>query len=331
MMRLLTRLEPLSGLSAASRYLLTSLLILGILGVRLIAEPYLSGYPFILFIPGIIIASAVFNRGSGVLATLLSSLAATFFFVEPRYSLAIPDFNTGLVLFLFVALGFFLSALIEELRHMVTRLAGANERLEEAERQTETLLRELNHRIRNDLHGIFVLLRQLQRQHPEPAARSVTDGVGERIRLLSRVYNQLQRQHGEAVVDAAAFVQGLSKDLESALPPAKQIAVHTEAETVMLPLVQAAPLGLIINELVTNAVKHAFPDERAGTISIKLRQSGQELMLQVADNGVGLSMEPRPGSQGRRLVEALVQQLGGTLTVESPPGTSFTVRVPLNG
>jgi two-component sensor histidine kinase len=329
LMRLLTWLAPVARLPATARYVLTFLLVLAFLGLRLATEAHLHSFPFLVFFPAIIIAALVFDRGSGVVATVLSGLASTYFFVEPRYSLAIPDVSTGISLALFLAVGLFLSGLIEALRGAVTRLASANARLGEAERQAETLLRELNHRIRNDLHAILVLLRQQQRAHPEEPARAVIEAVSERIRLLSRVYSQLQRQQGEAFVDTSVFIDGLSKDLETSLAGTKPIVIRTEAEALMLPLVQAVPFGLIINELVTNAVKHAFPNERAGAIDIQFRQYEGEIKLRIADDGVGLSAEPRAGAQGRRLVEALVQQLGGTLSVESPPGAIFTVRVPI--
>ena len=327
-MRLLTRLAPLRRLPAAARYFATALLIVLFLGIRLGLEPYLAGYPFIVFIPAIIVIALVFGSGPGLFATVLSATAATYFFVEPRRSLLIPDVNTGLVLSLYVALGFFLSAVIEALRSTVTLLSDLNAKLEDAERHAETLLRELNHRIRNDLHGIFVLLRQQQRLRPEPDAKEVVAAVSERIRLLSRVYSQLQRRHGEALVDASAFIRGLVTDLETAFKGAKPIAIRTSADAVMIPLVQAVPFGLIINELVTNAVKHAFPGERAGTIDVEFHRDNGQVRLCVRDNGVGISGEPRAGSQGTRLVNALVEQLGGRLTVESAAGASFTIQVP---
>jgi two-component sensor histidine kinase len=153
--------------------------------------------------------------------------------------------------------------------------------------------------------------------------------------VLGRVHDRLTHGDGAAVVDLKTFLGDLCNDLRTSLAGLRPVAVRVELESHVRPMEQAVPLGLILNELLTNALKYAFPGEREGTISVRLERCGDELCLVVADDGVGLASTDgggggAPAGMGQRLVRSLTQQLGGRVSIDSRPGegTRCTVHVP---
>lgn len=332
----LASLKPVAKLSTGVRYLLTTLLVGTFFMVRLAAGDHLASFPFLVFFPAVLIASLVCDRGAGVYASFLSAALALYFFIEPEHSFRIEHIGTAIALALFLAISLFLAFLIEALRTTVARLADtvaqlgeANDELKLAERRTDTLLHELNHRIRNDIHGMMILLRQEERKHPVANTREALGVAADRLRLLSHLYETLHRRGDNTVVDAPELIGGLCRDLQAARKTERPITIRADVESIKLNLEHASPIGLIINELVTNAYKYAFPDDRPGMIDVRFAKRGTEAVLRVSDNGVGFPPEGRNGGQGQRLVKALAEQIGGSVQVESSPGATFTIRFPL--
>jgi two-component sensor histidine kinase len=107
----------------------------------------------------------------------------------------------------------------------------------------------------------------------------------------------------------------------------RPVALRVQAQDVPLSSTQAVPIGLIINELVENALKYAFPDERGGDIRVEFEALGDILVLTVADNGIGMSPTRKTGG-GTRIIGSLVQQLGGQLEQGAGPGTTVAARFP---
>jgi two-component sensor histidine kinase len=106
-----------------------------------------------------------------------------------------------------------------------------------------------------------------------------------------------------------------------------RISLSVQAEPAFLPLDRAVTLGVLVNELVTNAAKHAYPPPTRGPISVLLRREGQEVVLTVGDSGPGLPAEPPRRGLGMRIVRSLVQQLGARLDIQHHPGATFHVRL----
>jgi len=106
------------------------------------------------------------------------------------------------------------------------------------------------------------------------------------------------------------------------------VRLEVDTEPALMPLDKAVALGVVVNELVTNAAKHAYPPPAEGTIKVQLHRGDGAYTLQVADGGPGLPSEPSRTGLGMRLVRSLAQQLGATLTVSPPPGAAFTLRLP---
>jgi two-component sensor histidine kinase len=150
-----------------------------------------------------------------------------------------------------------------------------------------------------------------------------------RINALARVHRRLTIQNSHAVVDSAEFMTKLCDDLKATLAGLRPITVRLSVESHPIALQRAVALGLIINELLTNALKHAFPNGREGEIVVEFHNVGEAYRLCVRDNGVGLSGREASHGIGRQLVAMLVTQLNGrTDEQDAKPGTLFAITFP---
>ncbi|MFT3926706.1 MAG: sensor histidine kinase [Myxococcales bacterium] len=198
--------------------------------------------------------------------------------------------------------------------------------------EREVLLREVHHRVKNNLQMILSLI-NLQR-------RRVSDGAGEealglcasRVLAIAQVHELLYETKNASRIPLAAYVRGLVSGLDGGVGLLPKVNIETDVDDVMVSVESGVPCGLILNELLANAIKHAFPGERRGTISVSVRRSAPgELTLQVRDDGVGLppDFDTRPGnSLGLSIVRRLASQLKGELTISREQGTTFRVSFP---
>jgi PAS domain S-box-containing protein len=197
-------------------------------------------------------------------------------------------------------------------------------------REKEVLLKEIHHRVKNNLQIISSLL-NLQSAHiRDPRALEVfKEGQG-RVRSMALIHEKLYQSDDLARVDFSEYISNLAAYLfRSYAVNAGGVRLSVEAEGVMLGVDAAIPCGLIINELVSNSLKHAFPGGKGGSIEITLRPDGPErLRLCVSDDGVGLppgfDVHDTP-SLGLQLVNTLARQLGGAVEVGGGAGAEFNI------
>ncbi|MFN3512767.1 MAG: sensor histidine kinase [Phenylobacterium sp.] len=194
------------------------------------------------------------------------------------------------------------------------------------------LIDEVNHRVKNSLQQIASVVRLQARGAREPAAQEALEKTLDRIMAVGRVHEQLYKGGDKVgVFDAGAYAENLARDLVASLGR-EDVELVTEVEPAPLDMRQAVPLALILNELVTNALKYGCPTGRAGRIQVSLRADGEAYRLRVADDGDGLPADfARDGRKGlgMRAIEALAKQLGGRLDVERPAaGAAFAVAFP---
>jgi len=192
--------------------------------------------------------------------------------------------------------------------------------------QTEILLRELQHRMKNNLQVIVSFLSLQRRQSSSEEARARIAAVMDRVLAIGLAHDQLSFKDSATSVDMRDYLKALCANIDPGRP---QIAIELEVDNASIPLDRAVPVGLIVNELVTNSVKYAFDDE-GGIINVALRvdQSIGEAQVSVRDNGRGMR-GARPGAFGLRLVDSLAGQLGGRVAHEDvPKGTLTTVAFP---
>jgi two-component sensor histidine kinase len=215
-------------------------------------------------------------------------------------------------------------------------------RLQASLKEKEVLLEEIHHRVKNNLNAISSLLSIQSEYLSDSAVRRMFDEMQDRVRAIAGLHETLYSSQDLASIEFGPYVEALAKGLfKSYGSRPERVSLHIESADLVLRTEQAMPLGLIANELIRNALKHAFPGDRSGLLEVSVKyvlesvESGQSLdegwcELVVRDNGVGLQadFEDR-GSMGMRLVRSLVQQLHGELRVNAQPGAMFTIRFPL--
>jgi len=194
------------------------------------------------------------------------------------------------------------------------------------------LLQELTHRVKNSLQFIAAMVMIEARTHTSGEGKAALERVSHRITALGQLYSKLSKADTVEAVDAAIYLDELCRDLIASVHKQgdTSIVLKTEIESELLPTDRAIPIGLIVNELVTNAIKYAFPGEAKGTVAVTLKRAQGELRLTIADDGQGL--DPRRGDSGLggRLVDGFAQQLGGQIERKSDSqGTTVRLVLPL--
>lgn len=210
--------------------------------------------------------------------------------------------------------------------------ADTAQRLRELLADRTLLLDEVNHRVKNSLQQIASVVRLQSRALAEGDAREALEKTLDRIIAVGRVHEQLYKAGAEVgVFDAGAYSASLAQDLVGSLAR-DDVTLETHVEPVVLDIRQAVPLALILNELVTNALKYGCPVDRPCRIRVTLGTEGENFRLSVSDDGEGLPKGFTPRSKaslGMRAVEALARQLGGRFVIEQPEsGAAFAVVFP---
>lgn len=224
---------------------------------------------------------------------------------------------------------------LEEQKAARAALEAANLRLEELvqERtatvaQRDLLLREVYHRVKNNLQVVDGLMLMQSRKLSDPDAVEAIEGLRKRVYALGLVHHQLMGSADLKTFDVGAFLSLLISQLQVGAP--ENVDIRIDAAPLSVDLDFAVPLGLLVTELATNALKHAFPG-RKGEIHVTLGAAAEgEVVLRVADNGVGFSKitdQARP-SMGLKIVRGLVRQLGGTIRSLQTDGVCWEARLP---
>jgi two-component sensor histidine kinase len=195
-------------------------------------------------------------------------------------------------------------------------------------RQKEVLLREVHHRIKNNLQIISSLLDIQASSVQEPHIREMFMDIQNRVMSMALIHETLYQSSDLGMVDFGGYVRTLAEQIfRSYSVQTERIALQIRADEVMLDTNQAIPCGLILNELLSNCLKHAFPADRGGEICIELRlDAAQRVTMVVRDTGVGFpaGMDFRhTETLGLQLVSTLTEQLGGRLELERNGGTAF--------
>ena len=216
----------------------------------------------------------------------------------------------------------------------ITARKEAEMQLQASLHEKEVLLKEIHHRVKNNLQIIISLLSLQARSLPDPQLRAYFQDSRDRVKAMALVHEALYRAPDLARVDFGAYLRRLATALFASYRlDAQHIELTVTAEPLALDLDTAIPCGLIVNELLTNAFKHAFPDGRAGAIHLTLQATAGLATLTVQDTGVGFPADVdvrQADSLGLRIVDHLAEQLGGSLALTRGAGTAFTLVFPVS-
>jgi PAS domain S-box-containing protein len=212
----------------------------------------------------------------------------------------------------------------------ITERKQAEDKIQASLREKEVLLKEIHHRVKNNLQVISSLLKMQSRSITDPEILEIFQESQSRIHSMALIHEKLYQSADLARINCAEYIQNLTSHLYRCygMTP-RHIQLEVKVPQISLSLDAALPCGLIINELVSNALKYAFPDKRSGKIYIELEVNADNCyILKVSDNGIGLPPNidwENTRSLGLRLVRTLSQQLGATVAVDLTDGTLFSL------
>jgi PAS domain S-box-containing protein len=222
--------------------------------------------------------------------------------------------------------------------HDITERKRAGEKMRNSLAEKELLLKEVHHRVKNNLMTIIGLINMQETKAHNKMFHPLLKELEGRVRAMALVHESLHKSEDLTHVDLQNYVETMSSQIRAQFGAERDIRFSVQAAGVEAGLDIAVPSGLILNELIANAYKHAFPGDkpRAGAvdceISIVVGQEGCVLTLTVADNGIGLPAGldwENPRTTGLQLVKMLSQQLNGSIEVERSSGTLFRLKFPV--
>jgi PAS domain S-box-containing protein len=214
----------------------------------------------------------------------------------------------------------------------ITERKRYEERLETSLQEKEVIIKEVHHRVKNNMQVISGFLELQSNYIEDPLAVEKLSECQRRVRTMALVHEKLYQSKSLGVINAAEYIKSLISDLMNSYTVSTLIDVTVNVDEANINIDMAIPCGLIINELVTNSLKHGFKDRATGNLSLSLlHKDNHTFCLTVQDNGVGLppDFEERSvASLGMQLVRVLVHQLGGEMKVGSEDGARFTITFP---
>lgn len=205
-------------------------------------------------------------------------------------------------------------------------LVDANRALTQSLADKDVLLREVHHRVKNNLQMIASLI-NMRARHAAPESRDALLEVMRRVTAIGQIHNRIYNTADPANIDLAAYLDGLC-DQMARFERNDRVRLTRALEPVTVDLEIAVPLALLSVELITNAYKHAFPRGRAGEITVALRRDGDDAVLTISDDGIGMQRETDKGSIGLQLVPLLAQQIQGRIERENGSGSTFRITFP---
>ena len=218
----------------------------------------------------------------------------------------------------------------------ITGLKQTEIRLQAALKEKDALLREIHHRVKNNIAVVSSLISLQAKRMEDPKIKAALKESQSRIQSMALVHEHLYQSKDMARINLQDYFQQLANSVAGVYQGARdKIVVSVDTKGITLPIDQAVPCGIILNELITNAIKYGFPNRRYGKVDIFARQTTEGVLeLSVRDNGVGLSEDldlESSKSLGLRLIGLMTDQLHGTLEVTSEGGVKTTIRWPMDG
>lgn len=212
----------------------------------------------------------------------------------------------------------------------ITSIKEIQKKLEMALEEKDMLLKEIHHRVKNNLMVISSLLNIQSQYIKDEDALSVFRESQKRAKSMALIHERLYRSTDLKRIDFGDYIRTLTTDLfYTYVPDPSRIKLNLKVEDLMVDINTAVPLGLILNELVTNSMKHAFPGDETGEITVEFYSEDETLVLRVADDGIGLPDDfdfKKISSMGLQLVNDLTRQIDGEIEVDGTKGTEFKIR-----
>ena len=218
----------------------------------------------------------------------------------------------------------------EEKDARAVELESAGEKVKASLQEKEVLLKEVHHRVKNNLQIISSLLSLQARAEPDAASRKALEECQRRVKVMARIHESLHQSNNVSAVDAREYINAIAADtVDSSWINSQKVETVVEVDKINIDIDTAIICGQIFSELYSNCIKHAFPDERSGSIKVTMRRADKDRMeLKVVDDGIGLSESfniHKSTTLGMKLVGALTTQLNGEISIDGSCGTSVWI------
>lgn len=304
----------------------TALLCFGAMAaIRIVMQMFAPGAgPFALLYPFGLIATLLSSWRAGAL-TFYAGLIGSWYLVLPGAGFALTnpgDKGRIVIVCLSGALTLFIAHLFRD-----SARRGAAERAAKLE-ERELLLRDLNHRVNNSFAMVASLLQLQSSRAQDSGAKAALAGALNRVMSIAQAHRNLYAAGQDmSRVDMSVYLQDLCRNLAEALFLGEIVQLECDAFPASMERDRAVAIGLAVNELVTNAAKHAFTETTGGRIEVSFQPEGAGWRLMVRDDGKGLpeDFQTRRNGLGRGLVEAFARQAGGTLSIAEGAGATFVL------
>jgi PAS domain S-box-containing protein len=212
----------------------------------------------------------------------------------------------------------------------ITELKKHEEKIKASLEEKEILIDEIHHRVKNNMNVVSSILKLQANSIEDERTKDILKESQSRIYAMSAIHETLHGSENLSEIDLKNYLTRITTSVfQASFTDSKKVKLKNDIEEIPISINQASPLGLVINELLSNSLKYAFPDDREGEIKVGMKKQDQELQLTVKDNGVGISKDldwKKASSLGLKLVRTLVEnQLDGSIDMESNNGTKFTI------
>ena len=243
-------------------------------------------------------------------------------------------FIAGAVLLIFLLAGIYYRYLKNQrtnklLQSQQRQLQKLNERQQHLLEEKDWLVKEIHHRVKNNLQIVMSLLNSQSAYINNDAALTAIHDSQHRVHAMSLIHQKLYNSENVSSIDMSYYIRELVSYLSDSFNTGQRIRFELNVEPLELDVSQAVPLGLILNEAITNSIKYAFPNDRNGTITISLSNaSSNHYLLSISDNGIGMPLHftgKKKGSLGMSLMEGLSEDLDGNFAIENKNGTTIKV------
>ncbi|WP_146201247.1 PAS domain S-box protein [Methanospirillum lacunae] len=215
----------------------------------------------------------------------------------------------------------------------ITQKTQMENEIERSLREKEILLKEIHHRVKNNMQVISSLFYIQSNITKDEKLKEILKEGQNRVKSIALVHEELYQSQDLNSINYSDYLRKISKNMfDSYQVNSSRIKLELSHEDVLITISKAVPCGLIINELLSNSLKHAFPDQRKGTITISFSSTDNEYLLVYSDNGTGISEEDflsHPTTLGVELIKGLTKQLQGTIELDQREGTTYRIRFPV--
>jgi len=323
---MLASIQRTSSWPRSIQFTWTAVAVLIALLIQLPLEVKPMGGPFTVFVICVFISTLLFGRRAGWMAVILSVFLSALFF-EPLGSFKLVNIGDLAQIDLYALVAGVMVLMVDKIHHIILAQSAANDALVTESRHKSLQLREVAHRVANNFTSLDALLRQRAMASNDPKIKFGFEQASELVHIVARLNTRLSMLDRRGIIDSETSLAYVCDDLEACAPA--NILVVCDAESHMLPLTWVISLGLVINELVTNSIKYAFPNNRDGTIRVAFSRNGNFLRLLVEDDGVGMAGKVTGTGMGFPLLQAFSENLKWTVEQRSDArGTSTSVLLP---